>query len=128
MKSIRRFLRRAASWTRIEQDEQRLRTEIEEHLTFQTAENIRRGLTPVEARRQALLKFGAVQAIAEDYRDRKGLPFIETLFEDTRMALRRLRKSQAFAITTILTLALGIGATTSIFTLVISPARALRSD
>jgi len=117
MRTIRRFLWRAASWTRTEQDEQRLKTEIEEHLAFETAENLRRGMTPVEARRQALLKFGPVQAVSEDYRDRKGLPFFETLFDDTRLSVRRLRKSPSFAITAILTLGLGIGATTSIFTL-----------
>jgi predicted permease len=118
MRAVRRFLRRAASWTRTEQDEQRLRTEIDEHLECETAENIRRGLAPVEARRQAMLKFGAVHAMSEDYREQKGLPFFETLWQDLRLSLRRLRKSPAFAITTILTLALGIGATTSIFTLV----------
>ncbi len=54
----------------------------------------------------------------ESYRDQRGLPFLETLIEDTRYALRRLRNAPAFTITTVLTLALGIGATTSIFTLV----------
>ena len=100
------------------QDEARLREEIEEHLALQTAENIRAGLSPSEARRQAILKFGTVAAIREDYQDQKGLPFLETLIHDTRHALRRLRKSPAFTVTTVLTLALGIGATTSIFTLV----------
>ena len=64
------------------------------------------------------MKFGAVEAIREDYRDQRGLPFVETLVLDTRHALRRLRLAPSFTITTVLTLALGIGATTSIFTLV----------
>jgi hypothetical protein len=94
-----------------------LREEIEEHLALQTAENVRAGLSPVEARRQAALKFGAVEAMKESYRDQRGFPFLETLIQDTRHALRRLRMAPAFTITTALTLALGIGATTSIFTL-----------
>ena len=118
MRNIRRFLKRLSSWTTIQQDEERLRAEIEEHLALQTAENVRAGLSPVEARRQAVLKFGAVEAIREGYRDQRGLPFVEILIRDLRHALRSLRKAPAFTITTILTLALGIGATTSIFTLV----------
>jgi hypothetical protein len=106
------------SWTRTQGDEERLRAEIEEHLALQTAENLRAGLSPVEARRQAVLKFGAVEAVKEDYRDQRGLPFLETMVQDTRYALRRSRKSPAFTVTVILTLALGIGATTSIFALV----------
>jgi macrolide transport system ATP-binding/permease protein len=118
VRAIRRFLKRLSSWTTIQQDEERLRAEIEEHLALQTAENVRAGLSPVEARRQAVLKFGAVEAIREGYRDQRGLPFVEILIRDLRHALRSLRKAPAFTITTILTLALGIGATTSIFTLV----------
>ena len=118
MRPLRRFLKRLSSWARTQQDEERLRAEIEEHLAMQTAENLRSGLSPTEARRQAVLKFGGVEAMKEDYRAQKGLPFLETLAQDTRHTLRRLRKAPAFTITTVLTLALGIGATTSIFTLV----------
>jgi len=118
MRTLRRFLKRLASWARTRQDEERLRLEIQEHLDLQTAENLRAGLSPVEARRQAVLKFGAVEAIKEDYRDQRGLPFLETMLQDARHTLRRLRNSPAFTTTVVLTLALGIGATTSIFTLV----------
>src|SRR5882757_2228981 len=118
MRALRRFFKRLTSWTKTRQDEQRLRAEIEDHLALQTAENLRAGLSPTEARRQAVLKFGAVEAIRETHRDQRGLPFMETLIQDMRQALRRLQKAPAFSITTVLTLALGIGATTSIFTLV----------
>jgi predicted permease len=117
MRTLKRFLKRLTSWATRKRDEERLRLEIEEHLTFQTAENMAAGLPLVEARRQAILKFGAIEAITESYREQRGLPLLETLMQDTRYALRRLRMAPAFTIATVLTLALGIGATTSIFTL-----------
>jgi predicted permease len=118
MRALRRFVKRLSAWARTGRDEARLRAEIEEHLALQTIENLRAGLAPVEARRQAALKFGAVEAMKEGYREQRGLPFLEMLMQDARHTLRRLRKAPAFTITTVLTLALGIGATTSIFTLV----------
>lgn len=118
MRTLKRFFRRLISWATTQQDEERLRAEIADHLELQTAENIRAGLSPVEARREAVLKFGGVEPMKEVYRDQRGLPFLETLIQDTRHALRRLRMAPAFTIATVLTLALGIGATTSIFTLV----------
>lgn len=117
MRALRRFLLRLAFWA-TGRDDQRWQAEIDEHLALETAENVRAGLAPAEARRQALLKFGAVEAIREEYRDQSGLPALETLLQDTRHAFRRLRKAPAFTAATVLTLALGIGATTSIFTLV----------
>lgn len=117
MRSLRRFFRRLISWAAARRDEERLQAEIEEHLALQTAENLRAGLSHADARREAALKFGGVEAMKESYREERSLPFAETLIRDSRLALRRLRMAPAFTAATILTLALGIGATTSIFTL-----------
>jgi hypothetical protein len=67
---------------------------VEDHIARQTAENLHAGLLPVEARREALLKFGALEGVKESYRDQQGLPFLETLVRDTRHALCRLDKAR----------------------------------
>jgi len=115
MKALRRFFQRLTWWMRSARDEETLRAEIEDHIAMQTADNLRAGMTAVEARREALLKFGSVEAIKESYRDQRGLPFMETLLRDTRHALRRLRRTPAFTSAVLLTLALGTGANTAIF-------------
>jgi len=118
MKTLRRLCRRLISLATSARDEEFLRAEIDEHIAMQTAENLRGGLSPIEARRQALLKCGNVEAIKETYRDQRGLPFSETLVRDTRHALRRLRKTPTFTAAAILTLALGIGGNTAIFAVI----------
>ncbi len=79
MRFLRRFLARLANFATRQPGDQRLREEMEEHLAFLIAENLGNGMPPEEARRQAVLKFGAVGTIKEEYHAEQGLPFIETL-------------------------------------------------
>jgi predicted permease len=118
MRSMRRFFARLGNLaTRRAQDE-RLREEIEEHIALQTDANLRAGLPPVEARRQAMLKFGGVEAIKEEYRAQRGLPLIENLLQDARFAIRSLRRTPGLTAFVVMTLAVGIGMTSATFSLV----------
>lgn len=118
MRSLRRFLVRLSNLVSRNSADERLREELAEHLAFQTEENLRAGMSPDRARREAVLKLGAAGSIRERHRDEHGLPSIENLVSDLRYAARVLRKSPLFSLIVIATIALGVGATTAIYTLI----------
>jgi predicted permease len=92
--------------------------ELEAHIDLLTAENEKAGMAPQEARRAAILRIGGREALREQHRDARGLPFLEVLGQDIRYAARILRRDYAFAIFAILIIGLGVGASCTIFSVV----------
>ena len=118
MRTLRAVLARlAGSWPsgRRERD---LAEELESHLQMHVDDNVRAGMPLDEARREAVLKLGGVEATKEAYRERAGLPFVEHSWQDLRFAVRQLSRNPAFALTAVGVLALGIGASGAVFAIV----------
>lgn len=98
--------------------DERLSEEIQGHLDHLSAEYVARGLPLAEAQDAARRAFGGVDQVKSAYRDQRGLPFVDSLVQDARFAVRLLVKDRWFTATAIVALALGIGATTTVFTIV----------
>lgn len=112
------MLARIVGFVRPGQTERDFDEEIQSHLALQIDDNLRAGMTPGEARRLALARMGSVASVAEAHRDRRGLPGLESLLQDVRYALRGLGRNRGFAAAAILTLAIGIGVNSAIFSVV----------
>ncbi len=118
MRFLRRHLIRLSNFVTRRRADQRLREEIAAHLTFQTEENLRAGMSSGEARRQAAIKLGSAEAIREHHHAEQSLPLMENLLFDLRYSVRMLLRSPGFSLIAIATMALGIGATTAIYSVI----------
>jgi macrolide transport system ATP-binding/permease protein len=118
MKLLRAFLARIGGVFHKQGRERDFAAEIDSHVQMQTEDNLRAGMTAEEARRAALVKLGGLEQTKQAYRERGTMPLLESLRMDLRFSARQMVKNPAFALTAVVVLALGIGASVAIFTFV----------
>jgi putative ABC transport system permease protein len=118
MGPLKRLLARVAAFFGGRSLDRDFDQELESHVAMQTDENIRRGMSPGEARRAAMVRLGGVTSLAQQHREARGLPALEHIMQDVRFAFRLMAKDRWFSAAAILVMALGIGANTTGFTIV----------
>ena len=115
MRTMRRLWLRLLATLHMRREESEFDAELEHHIAMHTEDGVRAGLSREEARRQALVRLGGAEQTRQAHRDHRTLPWLETTLQDVRYAVRGFRLNPVFAVTAVLTLALGIGAATAVF-------------